>query len=141
MNKKALSSVVATVLIILLVVAAVALIWRPIRGMIGDTSEKTQAKCLLAEVEIVSACKSDGNISISIKNGPQEDIAKFQVIYGTTTSLNNTAEITGLDKNQEKTFIVDVEDTVSGTMNAVKIAPYVESELCDATEVKAITTC
>jgi hypothetical protein len=65
MSKRGLSNVIATVLIVLLVLAAVAIFWGFIGPFIGSTGEKIVAsgKCLPSETEIVPIrCVSDGAI-------------------------------------------------------------------------------
>jgi len=65
MLKRGLSNVIATVLIVLLVLAAVAIFWGFIGPFIGSTGEKIVAsgKCLPSETEIVPIrCVTDGTI-------------------------------------------------------------------------------
>ncbi len=61
MNKKGLSTVVATVLIVLLSLVAVTLLWTFIRGGIEDTSSAVDVanKCLNTEFK-PTACKLNG---------------------------------------------------------------------------------
>jgi len=52
-NKKGLSTIVATLLIILLTLVAVGIIWVVIRGVVRDSTDQVDidSKCLAASVE------------------------------------------------------------------------------------------
>lgn len=134
MKKKGLSSVVATVLIILLVVAAVALIWTPVKRMISTQSEKVQGNCLLVNIN-VEGCKSGSDLNITITNGPEEKIDSFQVVYGKDGSLTKSKIIeNGLGKNEQDVFTISgIEDA-----NEFRVAPKIGEELCPATSVVSI---
>ena len=139
-NKKGLSAIVATVLIVLLVIAGVTLLWSPIRNMISDSSEGVEAKCLLADASIESGCTNATNskIDVTIKNGADEVAEKFQVIFGTSTDMSGSVYTTGgLGLNEEKLFSVANDSEVT----QIKIAPYVDGELCDAGPIKTISAC
>lgn len=134
MKKKGLSSVVATVLIILLVIAAVALIWTPVRNMISQQSEKVQGNCLLVNIN-AEACDNGDDLKIKVSNGPETKIDSFQVVYGLEGVLTTSKEIEdGLGKNEENTF------TVSGAGNAeqFRIAAKIGEELCPALPAKDV---
>ena len=140
-NKKGLSAVVATVLIILLVIAAITLVWGPIRNMINRQSEEVEADCLMVNPTITTACMRDGALEITVSNGAEVAIESFQVIYGNSdTALNNTKEIaTSLGKNQVVVLTIASGD-VEGIPGSAKIAPTVEGQACGAGEVKDVTT-
>lgn len=60
MNKRGLSQVVTTVLIILVVLAAILIIWAAVRPTVETAGEQISADCITIELEAVS-CSSDGN--------------------------------------------------------------------------------
>jgi len=150
-NKKGVSTVVATVLIIILVIAAVALIWTPIKNLISSSADEMEAKCLLVEAEITSATcaittpddattadvdETVNTLTITVQNGPQETIDSFQIIYGTEDSLTNTEDdATSLDPNEQ----TDLTQAVGNTeVTHVKIAPIIDGETCAATSVETV---
>lgn len=62
-NKKGLSTVVTTLIIILLVLVAIGIVWVVVRGLIGTTETQIdiQQKCIGIDVVMESAsCTSDG---------------------------------------------------------------------------------
>lgn len=103
-NKRAISTLVATVLLILITVAAVGIIWGAIMPVITRTMEIGQA-CLNARVTINTeagyTCYNPGerNVSIMISHGSEEfDLAGINLVLsggGTSKSWNFYATATG----------------------------------------------
>ena len=145
-NKKGLSAIVATVLIILLVIAGVTLVWAPVRKLLTDQSDDLEAKCLLVSPTITSACNDttteDGDLKITISNGAEGTMDNVQIIYGddagslTSTNTPDPAEPIGI--NEIKTIIVD---DAGATATAVKIAAIIGGETCTAGSVSTVTAC
>ncbi len=134
--KKGLSSVVATVLIILLVIAAVALIWTPVRNMISQQSDKIQGSCLLVNIN-AEACDSGNDLKIKVTNGPETEIDSFQVVYGTEGDLTTSKEVEEeLGMNEEKTLIVS--GAGSENPEQFRIAAKIGEELCPALPAKDV---
>lgn len=142
-NKKGLSAVIGTVLIILLVIAAVALIWSPIRDMIEKQSEQIEADCLLANIKIEKACEESGDISVTISNGAEGEVDGVQVIYGVDEqNLANTEEFTGAGNeigiNAIKTFTI----TGAAGNTSIRVAAIINDKNCEAGQIKNVAaTC
>lgn len=124
-NKKGISAIVATVLIILITVAAVTIIWAAIIPMINNQLDKGTV-CLdaVSQLTLVDAgytCKNQGtgtdlgNFSIQLKHGAKDfDLADVQILVsagGDTQSKNLVADIgyTLVDlpgSNEERVFLI-----------------------------------
>jgi|GEM_PF-2292776 len=137
-NNKGLSAIVATVLIILLVIAGVTLVWTPVRKLITDQSQELEASCLLANPVISKACMNGVNLEITISNGAKEAIDGIQIIYGNDiNNLNNTkTDNTIIGINEVKKIIVT---SATGTPIATKIAAIVNGETCASGSISTIT--
>jgi len=134
MNKKGLSTVVATSLIILITIAAVAIIWTAIIPMIRDSAPSSDP-CMgvPANVQIVSAFlnKTDGKVDVRVKQLDTDAvITKFNVIVYDTVGLgnNNVSSAVTLGKNMEAT--VSVTNDKFKTGEKVDVAPYVGTKQC-----------
>ena len=168
-NKKGISAIVATVLIILITVAAVTIIWAAIIPMISNQLESGTI-CLdaVSQVQLIDAgytcVAADGtNVSIQVKHGAKSfELADIQVLVsagGSTTpfSLVNVTEVILPDdntaaalklalpgSNEEKVFVIDTS-AVTGTIDKVQIAPVVTvgntQEACDISATKTLTEC
>ena len=156
-NKKGISAVVATVLIILITVAAVTIIWAAIIPMINDQLNRGTV-CLDAMTALTIenkgyTCYVDngaGNpddVSVQIAYGSKDiDLYGIQILVsdssGNTVSWTEDVANNLPDTNGEKvlTYVNAVE-----TPTAVKIAPIVnvggQQETCDASASVAIIEC
>jgi flagellin-like protein len=163
-SKKGISAVVATVLIILITVAAVTIIWAAIIPMINNQLDKgTLCLDAVSQVTLLDAgytCKNDGdNISIQIKHGAKDFIiADIQVLVsaaGSTTTFDlsdnettimadRNAAIPFPGSNEETVYVVDTS-SVTGIIDKVEIAPVVKvgntQETCDISASKVVTAC
>ena len=160
-QKKGISAIVATVLIILITVAAVTIIWAAIIPMISNQLDKGTI-CLdaVSQIQLVDAgytCKDStgDNVSLQIKHGASafvlEDIQVLISAGGTTTSFDLTNASTTITtpmvlpgSNEEKTYVINTT-TVSGTIDSVSIAPVVgvgnTQEACDVSATKVLKDC
>ena len=91
-NKKGLSEIVATLIIILLTLVAVGIIWVVIRNVVEGGAEQVDIsqRCLAVELSAVTVNEtSSGAYSVTLRRGSdsQGDIGvKVNVFLGTTTS-------------------------------------------------------
>lgn len=136
MNKKAISTIVATVLIILITVAAVAIIWAAIIPMIkNQLSGSTTCLDAVSQVTVLNegyTCRNvaENKISLQVKRGPKsfdlKDIEVIVSIGGQTTNKRISADAdvkTVPNTNQAKTYIISGANF--GTADKVEIAPIV----------------
>lgn len=161
-NKKAVSAVVATVLIIMITVAAVGIIWAAIIPMVRDSLSKgTVCNDAMSDISIGVegyTCKeAGGNISLQIKKGSNAKVNLVAVnalvftggssesvrINGTNTwsSSNISGNLPG--SNVEQVIIIGTKNFTNAT--SIKIAPVVTvgktEETCAATQEVALGPC
>jgi len=88
-NKKGLSNIIATVLIVLLALAAVAIVWGFIQPALEDTGTAITAsqKCLEAEVRPTSCSSTTVNIQW-VRGDIVEAVAIVEDSSGTTQTAN-----------------------------------------------------
>jgi flagellin-like protein len=158
-NKKGISAIVATVLIILITVAAVTIIWAAIIPMISNQLESGSI-CLdaVSQIQLLDmgyTCANQGdNVSIQVKHGAKDFVlSDIQVLVsagGTTTSLTviDNSSATGPNDlpgpNEERVFEVNIPATLTN-VDKVQIAPVVQvgntKEVCEISATKAIQNC
>jgi hypothetical protein len=68
MEKRGLSQVVTTVLIILIVIAAISIIWTAVRPAIQSAGEQITADCFSINLEVVS-CVDDTSVTVKRNTG------------------------------------------------------------------------
>ena len=163
-NKKGISAIVATVLIILITVAAVTIIWAAIIPMISNQLESGTI-CLdaVSQVQLLDfgyTCWNDtaDTVSIQIKHGAKDfrlnDIQVLVSSEGITKSfslVNDSTTITPEDMtadklpkaNEEKVYVINT--TGMDNIDKVQIAPVVAvgntQETCDISATKTLTEC
>ncbi len=148
-NKKGISAVVATVLIILITVAAVTIIWAAIIPMINDQLERGTV-CLdaMTQLSVLNkgyTCYDAGTneVRVQIGHGAKDiGLAGIQVLVVSGGSTTSTEVTTGLPGINSETVL-----TVSSAIAAdgVKIAPMITIgnavETCDALSTVELDAC
>ncbi len=94
-SKRGLSDLVASVLMIILVLAAVIIVWQVVLPLIkGKTGEiSSQATCIGINLEIIKANNNTGNITVKRGIGGKDaDVADVKFLAeGTASNHTNTA--------------------------------------------------
>ena len=159
-NKKGISAIVATVLIILITVAAITIVWAAIIPMINNQLDQGRL-CLdaVSQLSLMDAgytCvdSTANTLSLQIKKGARSfELADIQVLIsseGNMESVNLLDEGYTLDElpgsNEEKVYTLNVTAILAtGTIDNVKIAPIVKvgntQEACDISSTKTILEC
>jgi hypothetical protein len=126
-DKKGISSIVATVLIILISVAGVAIVWVVLSDMITDklSSINTNVDLQIVTAEGYTVWDNDSRIlSVQVARGndESEDLIGFDFVFtldgeSVTHYINET-----LDLNSKKTYYFNLTD-YSGHLDSVKIVP------------------
>jgi flagellin-like protein len=84
-NKKALSAVITTVIMIALVLVAIGIVWAVVNGLISGNSENSEyaSKCLFSGITLSSLdCSEDCQVSITRNAGSQgEEFDGVEVIF------------------------------------------------------------
>jgi flagellin-like protein len=158
-NKKGISAIVATVLIILITVAAVTIIWAAIVPMINNQLDRGLV-CLdaVSQVQLEDegyTCIEDdaaGNISLQVSRGSKDfnlvDIQVLLSVGGSTESLNLVgdglyaiADLPGA--NGARVF--SLENVAYSGVTEVEIAPVISmgntEEVCEISSKKTIVVC
>ena len=91
-NKKGLSNIVATVLIILLAIAAVVIVWSFISNALRNTATEVDLSntCFNTEVKPISCNTATGNVSVQLVRGNPESIAEILAVI---TNDDDTTDV------------------------------------------------
>jgi flagellin-like protein len=167
-NKKGISAIVATVLIILITVAAVTIIWAAIIPMINNQLSKgTLCLDAVSQVSLSDAgytCKDElaSTVSLQVRHGALDfDLADVQVIIsaggnGYSYLLSNqtggiidgpkdgSGALTFPGNNEEKVYILDIS-SITDDIDSVQIAPIVKvgnaRETCEISASRVLKDC
>jgi flagellin-like protein len=148
-SKKGISAVVATVLIILITVAAVTIIWAAIIPMINDQLERGTV-CLdaMTQLSVLNkgyTCYDAGanEVQVQVGHGAKDiGLAGIQVLVSSGGSTTSTEVIAGLPGINSETVLTVSSDDVA---DSVKIAPMITVgnavETCDALAAVELDAC
>jgi hypothetical protein len=95
-NKRGLSTVVTTLIIILLVLVAIGIIWVVVRGVIeqGSAQVDVSSACPLIDLKIKSnttACSGPGSCTLTLQRGSGgDDFDGVTVVVSNSTASNRT---------------------------------------------------
>jgi hypothetical protein len=158
-NKKSLSSVIATVLLILLVTAAMAIVWVFVNNIIKNRTEGTQSCFDVESSEKVTlngyyTCsnltKGEVQFSINIGDAEIDSLVISILVNGNSKSFtltNNDSAVTNLrpyngtagdlvklpGKNEGKTYVASGFGAAE-KVDWIKIAPVIDKKQCDASD-------
>ncbi len=142
-NKRGIEPVVATVLLIVITIALVALVVSFVVPWL-QTQIKTTDMCYSTKLEIKELCYnvSDSRVSIRIARGADSvDITKITIGISNATGTKTDSKIDVPKQLEENVYSVPV----IGTPTSAKIAATVKSGTteisCDYSQEKAIPAC
>jgi len=122
MNKKAISAVVATILVVLLAVVAVTIVWSVLKPAIIKTASKVSTSCIEVNLKIDEANCSAGTVKVTLNTGNIEKL-KFVFINDTGSNVVTRDPLKGLET---KTYVFN-ESEIRGA-SSVKVTPVILSE-------------
>jgi len=123
MDKKGISAVVATILIVLLAVVAVSIVWAVLKPSIIKTASRVSTGCIGVDLKIDEADCSEGTVKVTLNTG---NIEKLKFVFMNDTDSNVVTK-ESLDELETKTYTFDESEIVGGA-NSVKVTPVILSE-------------
>jgi len=159
-NKKALSTVIATVLMILLVLAAITIVWTFVNKFVKDKTEGTQSCFDVESSEKVTinnyyTCYNDSSdevqFSINIEDAEIDGLLITILAGGNSKSFTLTNDSTVVSnlkpymgnygtavtlpgKNEGKTYVAGGFVGIS-KIDSIKIAPIIEEKQCGQSDL------
>jgi FlaG/FlaF family flagellin (archaellin) len=162
-NKKALSTVVATVLIILLTVVATAIVWTFVKGIVNPEKLEGTQSCFEATsgekitINDYYTCYNKANntvqvqFSIDMKDVKVDAVLVSILVGGNSKSFtltNNDTNIPDLGPykgnlgdpvklpgpNEGRTYVAGGFESGAGKVDWIKIAPVINGKQCDSSD-------
>lgn len=136
MQKKGVSQIVSTILIILLVLAAIVIVWGVVERFVrtGEEAIIARTACMDIRLSIVEANSSENNVTVTRMTGGDTDAVNDIkiLVEGTAATVTAPGGDAALEPLETKTY-----DVTSG-INAgdkVEVAAVLEDEtICDITD-------
>lgn len=150
-NKKGLSTIVTTLIIILLVLVAVGIIWSVVKGLLDDSKDDiaNSQKCLDIEFSIsrLEVSNVTENHSITIRRSPtgmEDNVGVKVLVY--TGADNSDLMIFGGDSpeyfglGEVKTYNMPLEDLAGESITQVDMIPYFIDEAGSEVVCQTVTS-
>jgi len=130
MNKRGLSAVVITLIIILLVLVAIGIIWVVVRNILSEGSEEVSLGKFMIDLNIEKAYIEGENIKVRTKrNVGRADLIGINFIFSDGTNTKIIKKETNLQELGRYTFIFSQEELEDiGFVKEVSIAPILKLE-------------
>ncbi len=124
-DKRGLSAIVATLILILLVLVAAGIIWVVIRNIIAEGAEGIELGRFTLDLSIKSAYIDDPNVKVNVRRSSGEgDLVGVRFVFFNGTDSISVDRKTPLVQTQEKLFSFDsVEVGNIYVLQEVSIAP------------------
>lgn len=117
-NRKGLSAVVTTLIIILLVLVAVGIIWVVVRNLVESGAEQidVSTKCIAVDVRAVSVNEaSPGNYTVTLnRKSGGEDIGGVKVNIFNSTDSSGVMDFIAIPELETKTVVIETGGNVTG---------------------------
>ncbi len=126
-NKKGLSTIVSTLLILLLVFVAVSLLWVVVRNVIQGGTEQIALGKLTLDLEIKDVTVSGNVLNVRVKRNPGEGTftgLSFVISDGDNSEVFQVTNVS-MSEYAMQTFVLDVQSLgfVASNIKTIEIAP------------------
>jgi hypothetical protein len=129
-DKRALSAVVTTLIIILLVLVAIGIMWVVVRNILTEGAEEVSLEKLDYSLAIKAAYVNDTDVRVSVRRNPGGgDMVGIKFIFYNGRNSTSVDRYVVLEELEEEIFIFDSSE-VPGVVNntEISIAPIYTSE-------------
>ncbi len=126
-NKKGLSTIIATLLIILLVLVATGIVWTVVKGVINKNSELVTLGKFTLDLEIVSVTQNEEGTNVKVRRNPGEGEISglvFSIIDNNGEGYTFPMPGETIDQLEVKVFVLDYD----GTIASISVAPIFLTE-------------
>ena len=123
-NRRGLSEVVTTLIIILLVLVAIGTVWFVINNILSEGSEQIGLEQFSVDVNFLRASINGNDVTLTVKRatGPG-NLSGMKFILSDGSNSEEFTETGGLSELQEKTFIVTLTSLNSSNLRTASVAP------------------
>jgi len=124
-DKRGLSTVIATLLIIVLVIAAVGIVWVIVATLITDSTGQISFEKFTIDLEIVSVNQTSENVNIKVRRNPGAGNLEgilFSIFDGNNSHTYEKRNIT-LNELEMKTFVINYQ----GKIVSISIYPFIKA--------------
>ena len=124
MEKRGLSSIVATLIIILLTLVAVGVIWVVVQNLLRSGAEQAELGTYTLDLEIKSVQVAGEDVTVVVKrNAGEGEFVGMNFVFSNGTDSEIIRENTSLNKLDTKTFTFILTKISTSTLKSVSVVP------------------
>ncbi len=126
MNKKGLSTLVITVIIVLMALVALGIVWAVISGVLQSSEEEVDFSQSKIRLDLKTVYINEPSISIKVNRltGPGE-MEGVRFIFSDGHDSESIENMTSMEELEEKTFYMALKSLSSSNLQTVSIAPLI----------------
>ena len=139
-NKRGISSVIATLLLVLLTIVLIGIVWVIVRNIVASSSQGITLGGLTLDLKIQQAIKNSNNISIVVQRQPGAgNLVGVNFVIFDGTIYETIKQNSSLDIYQGKDFIIAPQQVNINSAKTISVAPIFTSENGGPQQVGSIT--
>ena len=132
-NRRGLSTIVITLIIILISLVAVGIVWVVVRNVITGGSKQIELGKFVVGLSIKNAYVQNGNISVSVeRNAGEGELLKIKFILSDGENSEIITQNSNLEQLQFKTFSIHPKDLAIDSILKISVVPVFRTS--DGTE-------
>jgi hypothetical protein len=128
-NKKGMSTIVITLLIVVLSLVAIGGIWAVVQNVLNTNSKQIQTGTITANLDVINAYEELGTVRVKVtREAGAGEITKIKFILSDGGDQEViTEEVEGFDEYETLDFILTPTKLISGTILTISVVAVVKS--------------
>jgi len=128
-EKKGLSAVVTTLIVILLVLVAVGIMWVVVRSLVQEGAEEIELGKFTLDLEIKTAQIENGDVTVVVvrRNPGEGNYVGMNFVFSDGINSEIIREDTVLQELEEKSFTFTLTEISTDNLKTISVAPIFES--------------
>jgi len=128
-SKKALSTIVSTLLILLLVFVAIGILWVVVKGLIEDSTETISLGKYTLDLKIDQVSINQNSVSVKVKRNPGEgDFVKIKFIFSDGKNSETFDRNVSLKEYEKRSFSFSLQEIEIDDLEKIEIVPIFKLE-------------
>ena len=123
-NKKGLSDVITTLIIILLVIVAVGIMWVVLRNLITKGTDQLSTSDFTTDLQIQKVTVNPTSVDVKVKLNQGEGVDGVLITISDGSNSNSSEQMIPINTQEEKTFSIPY----TGVVSKVSVSPIIISE-------------
>ncbi len=139
-NKRGISNVIATLLLVLLVIVLIGIVWVVIQNLVSSSSQGISLGGLTLNLKITQAAKGANTISVTVQRQPGAgNLVGVNFVFSDGLTYEAIKQNANLSIYEGRTFTLSPQQVSINSAKTVSVAPIYNSENGGAQQIGGIT--